>query len=54
MCVCVGVSVYERERERVGRWMVWMLCKATYCTGCILTNTRPHQLYCGDREMGTA
>ena len=31
-----------------------MLCKVTQCTGCVLVNTRPHQLRWGDREMGTA
>ena len=29
-----------------------MLCKVTHCTGCVLTNTRPHQLHWGDWEMG--
>ena len=31
-----------------------MLCKVTHCAGCILANTRPHQLHWGDQEMGTA
>ena len=31
-----------------------MLCKVTHCTGCILANTRPHQLCWSDQEMGTA
>ena len=30
-----------------------MLRKVTHCTGCVLANTRPHQLCWGDREMGT-
>ena len=28
--------------------------KVSHCAGCILANTRPHQLYWGDQEMGTA
>ena len=31
-----------------------MLCKNGQCAGCVSTNTRPHQLHCGDQEMGTA
>ena len=29
-----------------------MLCKVTHCAGCILANTRPHQLHWGDWEVG--
>ena len=31
-----------------------MLCKVTYCAGCVSANTKPHQLCWGDQEMGTA
>ena len=31
-----------------------MLRKVTHCAGCVLVNTRPHQLRWGDWEMGTA
>ena len=31
-----------------------MLCKVTHCAGCVLANTRPHQLRCGNWEMRTA
>ena len=31
-----------------------MLCKVTQCAGHFSVNTRPHQLHCSDREMGTA
>ena len=30
------------------------LCKVTHCAGCILANTRPHQLCWGDQKMGIA
>ena len=30
-----------------------MLRKVTHCAGRVSTNTRPHQLRWGDREMGT-
>ena len=31
-----------------------VLCNATYWTGCVSANTRPHQLWWGDWEMRTA
>ena len=30
------------------------LCKVIHCAGCVLTNTKPHQLSRDDREMGPA
>jgi len=31
-----------------------MLSSYTNCAECVSANTRPHQLYWGDREMATA
>ena len=28
-----------------------MLCKVTHCAGHVSANTRPHQLYWGDRDI---
>ena len=35
-------AVHERSTTKK---MAQMCCKVTHCTGCILANTRPHQLH---------
>ena len=46
--------IHEQSMNHISLKKGLVLCKITHCTERVSTNTRPHQLCWGDREMGTA
>ena len=56
MCTCVYMHMFctcmKNHVSLNKKRQAQMLCKVTHCAGCVLANTRPHQLHLGDWEMG--
>ena len=52
MCTCAYIHMFctWREETRLPEYkrQAHMLCKVTHCAGCVLANSKPHQLHLGD------